>query len=79
MVINPITLPQSQSYYNDGMMQMLIYIALLSLINISFFRGKENCRQDWIAMFAAIHLALNIKYSGLILWVYIVGDFIFIG
>ena len=24
VVINPITLPQSQSYYNDGMMQMLI-------------------------------------------------------
>ena len=77
VVINPITLPQSQSYYNDGMMQMLIYIALLSLINISFFRGKENCRQDWIAMFAAIHLALNIKYSGLIFMGVYCGGFYF--
>ena len=77
VVINPITLPQSQSYYNDGMMQMLIYSALLSLINISFFRGKENCRQDWIAMFAAIHLALNIKYSGLIFMGVYCGGFYF--
>ena len=66
VVMNPITLPQSQSYYNDGMMQMLIYIALLSLVNISYSNSKEDNRQDWMALFAAIHLALNIKYSGLI-------------
>lgn len=65
-VINPITLPQMQSYYNDGMMQMLIYAAVISLINLSLTNEKRLCKQDWLCLFVTIHLALNIKYSGLI-------------
>lgn len=78
VVINPITLPQSQSYYNDGMMQMLIYITILSLVNLTVHKRKEKCRQDWLAIFMAIHLGLNIKYSGLIFWgVYCAGFYFY--
>ena len=78
VVINPITLPQSQSYYNDGMMQMLIYITILSLVNLTVHKSKEKCRQDWLAIFMAIHLGLNIKYSGLIfLGVYCAGFYFY--
>lgn len=76
-VINPVTLPQMQSYYNDGMMQMLIYAALVSLINLSIIEAKEQCKQDWICLFAAINLALNIKYSGLIFMGLYCGGFYF--
>ena len=51
VVINPITLPQSQSYYNDGMMQMLIYITILSLVNLTVHKRKEKCRQVELSIF----------------------------
>lgn len=76
-VITPVTLPQMQSYYNDGMMQMLIYASLISLINLSLADERDRCRQDWIVLFAVIHIALNIKYSGLIFMGLYCGGFYF--
>ena len=76
-VITPVTLPQIQSYYNDGMMQMLIYAALVSLVNLSLAKEKNQCKQDWLCLFAVIHIALNIKYSGLIFMGLYCGGFYF--
>ena len=62
-VLNPITIAQSQSYYNDGAMQMLIFITMVALIEWTFDR---KCRYGKTLIFCTINLALNIKFSGII-------------
>lgn len=74
-VFNPITIPQMQSYYIDGMMQMLLYAALISLLDITFTKEEKPAPQNWFILFFAINLALNIKYSGLVFMAIYCGAF----
>lgn len=63
-VVTVVSIPQLQSYYNDGMMGNLIICALAALLLITF--EVEKTKKTWFILVCSIALAVNIKYSGLV-------------
>lgn len=65
-VVNPISLSQCFTYYNDGFLWQMVTVYLAALFYLTFY---EHGKYRWISMyliFLCINVGLNIKYSGLI-------------
>lgn len=67
VLLNPITIPQIQSYYNDALMGCLIFLVLTSYITIYTDKVERQTNiKLWIIAFICINISLNIKFSGII-------------
>lgn len=61
---NPVIIAQMFTFYNDGFLQLLFFIVCFEFINV-YEKGLN--RYDCLVLLIAISLAVNTKYSGMIL------------
>ena len=70
LAINPVSTTQAFSNYVDGAMGLLIYIIIISLINLSAYIEKEEDKKDtkknWLILAMAIIICINLKFTGLV-------------
>ena len=65
-VVNCITLPQMQSFYNDGLLSVLL-IGIVGVLTYAFFIDEGlYVRQVKFLIFIIINIALNLKFSAII-------------
>ena len=66
LCINPVTLAQVQTFYNDGSLGMLLFICILSLLYLTLKNGGGLCKKSHIMIFASMALGFSNKFSALI-------------
>lgn len=65
-VVNPVTLSQLFTYYNDGFLWNLIFVFMVALIYLTVVPQNEFTKYAWLAIFYCINLGFNTKFSALI-------------
>ena len=65
-VITPVTIVQAFNNYIDGLLAILLYLLILSLVTI--FDNNVNIfdKEKWTTLFCSIILCSNIKFTGLV-------------
>lgn len=63
LALNPITISQMFTYYNDGFMWQMWLICCLSLIYLTFSKDTTYQKESYFLIFATIGIGLNIKFS----------------
>lgn len=62
-VLNPVTIVQSLTYYNDGFLGCMLLLCLEALCYITFFeKGRYSKLCFWL-VFVSINIGFNLKFS----------------
>lgn len=65
-VLNPVSLSQSITYYNDGFLWQMILLCFVALLYLTFFEHGKWKGISYYFIFLSINMGFNIKFSALI-------------
>ena len=66
LVINPISISQMFTYYNDGYLWNTILICIIACLYITLTKAKQRKSIDYYLIFLCINTGFNIKFSAII-------------
>ncbi|MEG1597761.1 MAG: hypothetical protein RR359_05760 [Bacilli bacterium] len=64
LVVNPIFLAQALTFYNDGILGLMLLVLIVSLIMIIDKNSKFKQYEKYILFFLSLTILINIKFSG---------------
>lgn len=66
IAVNPVSVSQWLTYYNDGFLGILLACCAMSLVYIDRDEHGDLWRQSWAVVFITLNIGVNAKFSALI-------------
>ncbi len=65
-VLNPVSLIQCFTYYNDGFLWRMVFLCFAALLYLTFYETGPYARLCVYLIFSSIAIGFNIKFSGVL-------------
>lgn len=75
LFFNPVSIAQINTFYNDAFLWNLLFITVVSLLNLTLNESKCDKKANLFLIVMCIGIGLNIKFSALIFFALVCGAF----